>query len=195
MRTKDPKNAERKEELILSSARNCFISKGFHKTTMRDIAQEASISLGNIYQYFKGKNDIIIKFVELSEQETHEAVDYIRSARNFKRALKQIMYILLDDFVQKKELVIYLEIFSEALKNEHVKEIVQKENSEIQLAELFDKAEKEGKITLNLPSTSASLMILSAVETAAHKMMIHDKSYKKKHAKKYIEQVIDIAIA
>lgn len=45
-------------EQILAAAKKAFLRKGFMKTTMRDIAEGAGIGLSNIYNYFKGKDEM-----------------------------------------------------------------------------------------------------------------------------------------
>jgi AcrR family transcriptional regulator len=44
---------------ILDAARRCFIRNGFHATSMQDLLAEAELSVGAVYRYFKGKDDII----------------------------------------------------------------------------------------------------------------------------------------
>jgi AcrR family transcriptional regulator len=44
---------------IIDAARVCFLRNGFHQTSMQDVIAEAGISVGAVYRYFKGKNDII----------------------------------------------------------------------------------------------------------------------------------------
>ena len=44
---------------ILDAARRCFIRNGFHATSMQDVLAEAELSVGAVYRYFKGKDDII----------------------------------------------------------------------------------------------------------------------------------------
>ena len=53
------RNAQRIEQ-ILQAALQCFLAKGFHQTSMRDIAQAAGVSLGNLYNHFPGKEAIIL---------------------------------------------------------------------------------------------------------------------------------------
>ncbi len=50
---------------ILDAAQRCFKKQGFHKTTLRDIAQEFGMSAGHIYNYFSNKEAIIEALVEL----------------------------------------------------------------------------------------------------------------------------------
>lgn len=44
---------------IEEAARELFIRRGFHATSMRDIAQGAGTSLGNLYNYYRTKEDIL----------------------------------------------------------------------------------------------------------------------------------------
>ncbi len=44
---------------ILEVAKKSFISKGYRHTSMREIAKEADVTLSNIYNYFKNKDEIL----------------------------------------------------------------------------------------------------------------------------------------
>jgi AcrR family transcriptional regulator len=50
---------EARRRQILDAARRCFIRNGFHTTSMQDVLAEAELSVGAVYRYFKGKDDII----------------------------------------------------------------------------------------------------------------------------------------
>lgn len=45
-------------EMILKAARGKFARKGFLKTSMRDIADAAGMGVGNVYNYFAGKDEL-----------------------------------------------------------------------------------------------------------------------------------------
>src|SRR5215204_5238950 len=49
---------ERRKETIEDAARELFIKQGFHATSMRDIAKDAGVSLGNLYNYYETKDAI-----------------------------------------------------------------------------------------------------------------------------------------
>lgn len=59
---------EQRVTQILQAALQCFLAKGFHQTSMRDIAQAAGVSLGNLYNHFPGKEAIILA-VAVAESE------------------------------------------------------------------------------------------------------------------------------
>jgi TetR/AcrR family transcriptional repressor of uid operon len=39
-------------QALIDAAYSLFVEKGFHATSMREIAKQAGVSLGNIYNYF-----------------------------------------------------------------------------------------------------------------------------------------------
>src|SRR5215204_1770295 len=49
---------EKRKETIEDAARELFIKQGFHRTSMRDIARGAEVSLGNLYNYYETKEAI-----------------------------------------------------------------------------------------------------------------------------------------
>lgn len=48
---------------ILETARKAFMEKGFQKASMRDIAKASGVGLGNIYNYFSGKDELFTLLV------------------------------------------------------------------------------------------------------------------------------------
>ena len=54
---------DRRED-ILSASLQLFAEKGFHGTSMRDIAREADITEGLIYHYFASKRDLFRAIIE-----------------------------------------------------------------------------------------------------------------------------------
>jgi AcrR family transcriptional regulator len=82
---------ERTRAQILESAHKLFITQGYHGTSMRQIARNAGIALGGIYNHFSGKEDIfqavflenhpyleMIPAIESAQGDTIEA--YVRNA-------------------------------------------------------------------------------------------------------------------
>ena len=57
---------ERTRSDILAAAHALFIERGFHATSMRQIAQQAEVALGGIYNHFTSKEDLFTAvFLEL----------------------------------------------------------------------------------------------------------------------------------
>jgi len=60
-RRKRHQNARR--EQIVSAAARVFAEKGYHRATTQDIAQEAEVSEGTIYNYFTSKDELLLAIV------------------------------------------------------------------------------------------------------------------------------------
>ena len=80
---------DQKLEFILRTAARIFAEKGYHTTSMRDIARETGVSLAGLYYYCKSKEELLLLIQEhcfgrvagrLAErlQETSEPVEKLR---------------------------------------------------------------------------------------------------------------------
>jgi AcrR family transcriptional regulator len=56
---KNPELVERRRKQLVKAATKSFIKKGFHKTSMRDLAKVSGLSMGNLYDYISKKEDIL----------------------------------------------------------------------------------------------------------------------------------------
>lgn len=56
---RDPELIQQRHEQIFRAASRVFISRGYHAATVREIAEEAGLSLGSLYSYIRTKEDIL----------------------------------------------------------------------------------------------------------------------------------------
>ena len=70
----NPSKSEQTRALILETAMRLFQEHGYDKTTMRAIAKEAGVSVGNAYYYFAGKEHLIQGFYDRIAAEHRVAV-------------------------------------------------------------------------------------------------------------------------
>lgn len=68
IKTKKPGGAPNFDR-ILAAASSLFTRKGYNGTSTRDIAAEAGVSLGNIYNYFGTKEEIFVRLLAKYEKE------------------------------------------------------------------------------------------------------------------------------
>lgn len=54
--------ANNTRQLIVEKSRSLFISQGYSATSLRQIADECDIEMGNLYYYFKKKEDLFMIF-------------------------------------------------------------------------------------------------------------------------------------
>lgn len=91
------------KENILKSAMESFIKQGYHATSISDIAKEAGISKGLLYNYFKGKEELLATMVEARVTEMIEVMEYARVIETPADQLKYIIEGAIDNVYQKPE--------------------------------------------------------------------------------------------
>ena len=89
--------AEQTRRAIVDSAMRLFRDKGYGKTTMRAIASEAGVSLGNAYYYFGSKEHLIQAFYDqMQEQHAEAAAVVLARETAFAARLEGVLLAWLD---------------------------------------------------------------------------------------------------
>jgi TetR/AcrR family transcriptional regulator, fatty acid metabolism regulator protein len=55
---------EEREQLILRAADELLVEKGYHETSIEDIAERVGISKGTVYLHFPSKEDLVVALLE-----------------------------------------------------------------------------------------------------------------------------------
>lgn len=79
------------KEKIRRSAMELFIKKGYHATSISDVAKEAGISKGLLYNYYSGKEVLLAQMVEERIAQTAEVMEGARSLEDPAEQLKMIV--------------------------------------------------------------------------------------------------------
>jgi AcrR family transcriptional regulator len=144
---------DQRREQILNAATRCMAREGFHRTSMATIIAESGLSAGAIYGYFKSKNEIIAAIA-------HRAVQHVRATFvPFLEApepvpLSDVVATVLDQVTAFQESGavdvgrIAVQAWSEALRDESVREIVGERYREVRrdLAEITARAQSAGYV-------------------------------------------------
>lgn len=76
-----PKNTDTdKKELICQTAIHVFARHGFHKTQVEEIAREAGVAVGTIYNYFDSKEEILLAIFEADFEERIRSYQQLRQS-------------------------------------------------------------------------------------------------------------------
>ncbi|CRD49690.1 putative transcriptional regulator-TetR family [Stenotrophomonas maltophilia] len=164
--------ADRNEQRIaqiLQAALQCFLAKGFHQTSMRDIAQAAGVSLGNLYNHFPGKEAIILA-VAVAESEELAPLLQRLAASEGQRA--QVLAFLRDFHAlcrQPEWATLAVEVLAESARNPAVAEAFAANRRQLQavLAEALQQvAQRERRRPVLAPALQAQVL-LDAIESDA----------------------------
>ncbi|OKH36121.1 TetR family transcriptional regulator [Calothrix sp. HK-06] len=101
-------------EQILKATMDMFIEKGYHSTSIDDVAKRAEISKGLLYHYFKGKEDLLAALVKIR---LNDILVVMNTAAAKETPGKQIKYIALgalEDVRRQPEVFrFYLNLFTQ----------------------------------------------------------------------------------
>jgi AcrR family transcriptional regulator len=79
---------ERKRQAVLHTAARLFNERGFHATSLDDIAQRLHVSKPTLYYYVKSKDDILLECVRTALAMMKTGIDAVRESGG--RALDQL---------------------------------------------------------------------------------------------------------
>jgi TetR/AcrR family transcriptional regulator, cholesterol catabolism regulator len=97
---------------IVDAAVNLFIDKGFHKTTTRQIARAAGISIGSLYEYIATKEDVLYLVCDAIHAEIERGVaEALKRANKGKNPLAEVVreYFMVCHRMNDHILLIYQE--------------------------------------------------------------------------------------
>ncbi|WP_044639970.1 TetR/AcrR family transcriptional regulator [Risungbinella massiliensis] len=90
-----PQENERIRQLAKENIRNAalelFIRKGYHATSISDIAKQAGISKGLLYNYFKGKEELLATMVKARVGEMIKVMNHAKAIETPAEQLKHII--------------------------------------------------------------------------------------------------------
>ncbi len=98
------KRSIEKKEKIIESGFELICEKGYYNTNTAEIAKNAGVSTGIIYQYFKDKHDIFIEALKkFADNIFYPMLDI--PLKNFdKNNLNEIVRKMIDNFIQNHKL-------------------------------------------------------------------------------------------
>jgi AcrR family transcriptional regulator len=88
---------ERTRQLVLDTALRLFREQGYDKTTMRGVAAEAGLSLGNAYYYFPSKQHLVLDFYAgIQAEHRRRCADVLSSSTSLARRLAAALHVGFD---------------------------------------------------------------------------------------------------
>ena len=92
------------KEKIRAAAMELFMKQGYYATSISDIAKQAGISKGLLYNYYKGKEELLSEMVEARIKEVVEVMEEAFSLNSPREQLEHIINGAIDNIHQKPEI-------------------------------------------------------------------------------------------
>ena len=157
---------EKKRHEIFHEVVKIFSKKGFHETSMREIADAAGLGKSTLYDYFKTKDDILIYFFENQLNNiTQEAQKIGLKNLPADKRLRQIMEKYIDNMQANKSLFLKLSQESQRLKIESREQIQEKRYAYQDLVKaLIEEGVREG-VYRKVNSLLAARLLISGLSS------------------------------
>lgn len=90
------KKKGRYEEIIIAAGK-IFSSKGFHRARVEEIAKEAGIGKGTVYEYFKSKRHLFVEVIKyFTTKFLKEFKEAVCSGKDYREKLENALGLLID---------------------------------------------------------------------------------------------------
>jgi len=86
-----------KRERLIDGARQTLHAQGVESTTLADIASAADVPVGNVYYYFKTKDDLVQAVIAAHADEINDRLVALERHRTPKARLKAFVRMLTDE--------------------------------------------------------------------------------------------------
>jgi TetR/AcrR family fatty acid metabolism transcriptional regulator len=164
---------------IINSAKKLFSEQGYQKTTIVDISRQAGLSEAALYEYFQGKEDLLLTIPDLWVSELLKDLDEqlfgIQGAVNKLRKylwwyLRRVEQAPLD----AKIVYLFLKTNANFL-NTEVYANVKKFYS--CLIDIFEEGQKNGEMRSDLDARSARDIFVGTMDHIITRWLLKDRSY------------------
>ena len=79
-----------KRERLVESARGLFHEQGVHRTTLAEVAERADVPLGNVYYYFKSRDELIGAVLDCYQAQATTLIQAFERHRSPQARLKAL---------------------------------------------------------------------------------------------------------
>lgn len=122
-----------KHRQIVEGACKVFFQKGFHPTSMREIAKSVGMSMGQMYHYISSKDDVLFLIHKHMQTSWHQRLTDARieetkdPTKKLELALKESIGYL----VENKDLIQFIYTESKYLSKEHLRVVLEMDNRNV----------------------------------------------------------------
>jgi len=157
------RNLQKSNEVYSVVAR-LFAHKGYHSTSMREIARELGMNQSSLYHYFKSKEDVLYKLMNDAMDDALATLEGICAADlSPEDKLKRVLGFYTRYYAGDQERLILLVNEKSSLSDEYSQKLVQKERRYVHLFKaIFEELAGHNKVK-GVPPSVATFAFLGMV--------------------------------
>ncbi|UCD81258.1 MAG: TetR/AcrR family transcriptional regulator [Desulfobacterales bacterium] len=170
---------EHTRERIINSAKTLFAEQGYQKTTIVDISKRAGLSEAALYDYFQGKEDLLLTIPDLwvSElvRDLEEQLFGVKGAVNkLRKYLWWYMRRVEQSPLDAKIVYLFLKTNANFLNTEVYSNV---KNFYSYLVEIFEEGRKSGEMKADLNPRAARDIFVGTMDHIISRWLLKDMSY------------------
>jgi TetR/AcrR family fatty acid metabolism transcriptional regulator len=173
------RKAENTRKRIIDSARKLFAEKGYQKTTVIDISKAAGLSEAALYDYFKGKEDLLHTIPGIWVAELLQGLDeQMFGLQGAFTKLRKYLYWNLkrveDSPLDAKLVYLFLKHNAEFMNTEvygNVKKFY------AYLINIFEEGKKSGEMKQDMDSYAARSIFIGTMDYMITRWLLKERSY------------------
>ncbi|UYQ73697.1 TetR/AcrR family transcriptional regulator [Pelagibacterium flavum] len=120
-----------RKQKIIEATVVCILEKGYHQAGMRDIAEAAGVSLGNLYNHFPGKQAILMELAAIEGAELEPFIALLDAAKRPQDSLSAFANAYLDYMAAPENALLTLELTAESFREPQIAAIFQANRSRL----------------------------------------------------------------
>jgi len=165
---------EKRRQAILLSSLDLFVHKGYHGTTVRDIAKRSEVSVGLLFHYFPTKQAILEELLKIAEEGLDLTETLMEKSISPIEFFEQMTAVILQAFRDSTKAAKIFMLANQALTShwipEESKAPLSASTSVYETAKLIEKGQTQGSIRPGDP-LSLSLAFWGAIHGVAEALV------------------------
>ena len=148
---------------ILEAALGCFVTSGFHSTSMHQICAAAQMSPGGVYRHFASKDEIIIAIAGHVHARNSELIGRLAREGVTLDAFREAGFQCMRELMSGPECALFSEVFAEGTRNPKMRAAFEKtyHDSRLLLRDVLAKLQDKGEIEPTLDIDAVASMIVA----------------------------------
>jgi len=156
----------RRDELSREAAR-LFAEKGYHGTSIGDLAEALGVQKGSLYAHIQGKEDLLYETMRTGEAAFHAGLDGIPEQASANEKIRLDLRAHLRVVSDQLEVATVFVQEWKYLEGARLEEIVaERRRYEERIRELFREGREQSELRTDLDENAAALLFLSAANWA-----------------------------
>jgi TetR/AcrR family fatty acid metabolism transcriptional regulator len=170
---------EHTRERIINSAKTLFAEQGYQKTTIVDISKRAGLSEAALYDYFQGKEDLLLTIPDLWVSElVRDLEEQLFGVKGSVNKLRKYLWWYMRRVEQSpldaKIVYLFLKTNSNFLNTEVYSNV---KNFYSYLVEIFEEGRKSGEMKADLNPRAARDIFVGTMDHIISRWLLKDMSY------------------